>query len=568
MADTETLEREAGPPAVLSTGRGPRRLRGPVLTLLGFVLLLAALNLPNRPEQLSAGAWARIPLELVVLVALGVVLPPRARTLVATVLGLALAVVVLLKALDIGMLVGFYRTFDPLSDPSYAGAGYGVLRDSVGGVRAVLVAVALGVAALAALVLLPLAAVRVTRAAARHRRVATTGVVAVAVAWGLVAVLGTTTGAGLGVASAQTATVTADHVRDLRQGVTDRDDFERLAASDPYAATSPQGLLAGLQGKDVLVVFVESYGRVALEDPRLAPTVTAAVDRATTGLGAAGFSGRSAYLTSPTFGGLSWLAHSTLQTGLPITDQVRYNAVIDSRRLTLASAFGAAGWRTVLVSPADENDISPVTGFYGYDALYDGPAVGYRGPKFGYAPVPDQFTLATLAQRELKPGPRPPLMAEVDLVSSHTPWAPLPRLLDPASLGDGSAYQQVFDQAATADAVWSDPAKVKQAYADSVAYSLDALTSFVANAHDDNLVLVVLGDHQPAAVISGDKASHDVPISVVAKDPAVLDRIAGWGWQPGLRPTATAPVWPMDAFRDRFFSAFGTSGPGLAGKGS
>ena len=98
---------------------------------------------------------------------------------------------------------------------------------------------------------------------------------------------------------------------------------------------------------------------------------------------------------------------------------------------------------------------------------------------------------------------------------------------------------------------------MKQAYADSVAYSLDALTSFVANAHDDNLVLVVLGDHQPAAVISGEGASHDVPVSVVAKDPAVLDRIGGWGWQPGLRPWAAAPVWPMDAFRDRFFSAFG-----------
>jgi hypothetical protein len=327
---------------------------------------------------------------------------------------------------------------------------------------------------------------------------------------------------------------------------------------DPYGPVPGDRLLTALRGKDVLVVFVESYGRVALEDSHLAPTVTAAVDRATTGLSAAGFSGRSAYLTSPTFGGLSWLAHSTLQTGLPITDQVRYNAVIDSRRLTLASAFGAAGWRTVLVSPADENDISPVTGFYGYDALYDGPAVGYRGPKFGYAPVPDQFTLATLAQRELTPGPRAPLMAEVDLVSSHTPWAPLPRMLAPGALGDGSAYQQVFDQAATADAVWSDPAKVKQAYADSVAYSLDALTSFVTNAHDDNLVLVVLGDHQPAAVISGDRASHDVPVSVVAKDPAVLDRIAGWGWQPGLRPTATAPAWPMDAFRDRFFAAYGT----------
>ena len=85
------------------------------------------------------------------------------------------------------------------------------------------------------------------------------------------------------------------------------------------------------------------------------------------------------------------------------------------------------------------------------------------------------------------------------------------------------------------------------------------------NALDDNLVLVVLGDHQPAAVVSGEGASHDVPISVVAKDPAVLDRIGGWGWQTGLRPGATAPVWPMDAFRNRFFTAFGT---GQVGKGS
>jgi hypothetical protein len=538
---------------------------GSVVTVLAFALLVAALNLPNRPEQLSPGAWVRIPLELLVLVGLGLVLPGRARTAVAAVVGVAIAVVTLVKVLDIGMLVGFYRTFDPLSDPSYVGSGYGVLRDSVGGVRAVLVAVALGVAALAALVLLPLAAVRGPRAAPRHRRAATAGVVVAGVVWALLAVLGTTTGANLSVASAQTATVAAGHVGDLRQGIADRTEFERLAAGDPYAAISPQSLLAGLQGKDVLVVFVESYGRVALEDPRLAPTVTAAVDRATTGLGAAGFSGRSAYLTSPTFGGLSWLAHSTLETGLPITDQVRYNAVLDTRRLTLASAFGSAGWRTVLVSPADENDISPVTAFYGYDALYDGPALGYRGPKFGYAPVPDQFTLATLAQRELTPRPRAPLMAEVDLVSSHTPWAPLPRMLDPGTLGDGSAYQQVFDEAATADAVWSDPAKVKQAYADSVAYSLDALTTFVRSAQDDNLVLVVLGDHQPAAVISGEGASHDVPVSVVAKDPAVLDRIGSWGWQPGLRPSATAPVWPMDAFRDRFFAAFGA---GRAGKGS
>jgi hypothetical protein len=68
--------------------------------------------------------------------------------------------------------------------------------------------------------------------------------------------------------------------------------------------------------------------------------------------------------------------------------------------------------------------------------------------------------------------------------------------------------------------------------------------------------VVFLGDHQPASIVSGDRAGHDVPVTVVARDPAVLDRIAGWRWQPGLRPAADSPVWRMDAFRDRFLSAF------------
>jgi hypothetical protein len=49
---------------------------------------------------------------------------------------------------------------------------------------------------------------------------------------------------------------------------------------------------------------------------------------------------------------------------------------------------------------------------------------------------------------------------------------------------------------------------------------------------------------------------HDVPITIVAKDPKVLDRISGWGWQDGLHPGAQAPVWKMDAFRDRFLTAY------------
>jgi hypothetical protein len=72
-------------------------------------------------------------------------------------------------------------------------------------------------------------------------------------------------------------------------------------------------------------------------------------------------------------------------------------------------------------------------------------------------------------------------------------------------------------------------------------------------------VLVVYGDHQAVPIVSGANAGHDVPVTIIARDPAVLDRIAGWGWQPGLRPGQRAPVWPIDAFRDRFLTAFGGS---------
>jgi hypothetical protein len=69
--------------------------------------------------------------------------------------------------------------------------------------------------------------------------------------------------------------------------------------------------------------------------------------------------------------------------------------------------------------------------------------------------------------------------------------------------------------------------------------------------------MIVLGDHQPAAIVSGEDASHQVPISLIARDPSVIRRTAGWGWVDGMRPGSHAPVWPMSAFRNRFLSAFG-----------
>jgi hypothetical protein len=111
-------------------------------------------------------------------------------------------------------------------------------------------------------------------------------------------------------------------------------------------------------------------------------------------------------------------------------------------------------------------------------------------------------------------------------------------------------------QGSSAARVWTTPQGIRAAYEQSVQYTLATLASFVETSTDPNLVLVVLGDHQPATVVSGHGAGHDVPVSIVARDPAVLARISGWGWQRGLLPSPTAPVWRMDTFRNRFLSAY------------
>jgi hypothetical protein len=107
-----------------------------------------------------------------------------------------------------------------------------------------------------------------------------------------------------------------------------------------------------------------------------------------------------------------------------------------------------------------------------------------------------------------------------------------------------------------ASTAWQNPRQVQALYGQSIQYSLDALFDFIARSHDEDLVVVMLGDHQPSEIVSGAGASHDVPISLISADPDVLTAIDGWRWAPGLLPADDGPLWRMDRFRNRFFDAY------------
>ncbi|MEZ5092674.1 CDP-alcohol phosphatidyltransferase family protein [Nocardioides sp.] len=525
-------------------------------TALALTLVWVVLSVPARATQLVPEALLRIPVEALVAVGVALVLPGRGARAWAWVTGVLLGVVVFLKAANLGFTAVLDRPFDPLNDRFYVGPAIGVLEDSVGTTRAV-VWLLLGLAGtLAVLVLLPLGLARVQRVARGHRAVAGAAILVLGLGWSAARAADVRLDPRVPVASTSSADLAVDQVGHLRADLRDRERFAAEIRDDRFAGAPDDALLAGLRGHDVLLVFVESYGRVALTDPELSPGVEAVLDDGTEELASAGYDMRSAYFTSPTFGAASWLAHSTLQSGLWVDSQQRYNQLLLEPRVTLSDAFRRAGWRTVFDLPAVTEAWPQGEGFYHYDRLYDASDVGYRGPAFSYATMPDQYTLSAFRRLELTEGPRPRVMAEIDLVSSHHPWTPLPQLVPEDQVGDGSIFDGMPEAGPTPEEVFADPERVRRQYAASLVYSWESLVSFLREDADPDLVVVVLGDHQPHSYVTGPDPGHDVPVSVIARDPGVIRRIEAWDWDPGLRPTPDAPVWRMDRFRDAFFDAF------------
>ncbi|CAM3394415.1 sulfatase-like hydrolase/transferase [Kibdelosporangium persicum] len=527
-----------------------RRITAKVITALAFVLVLVALVVPNELSRLTPWAVLRIPLEGLAGVALMLVLPPKARRITAAVAGALLGVLLIWKFFDMGFHTTLARPFDPVFDWSFLGPGFEFLAGAIGQGGAVAAAIGAAVLAVAVVVLMALAVMRLSRVVVGRRTAATRALAVLGVVWIGAAAFGQP------LASRSAVALAYDHARQIGTSLQDAKAYDEEASVDAFRDTPGNELLTGLHGKDVVIAFVESYGQVAIQDPVISPGVDAVLDAGTSKLRAAGFEAKSAFITSSTSGGGSWLAHSTLQSGVLINNQKRYDTFVTGDRFTLSQAFKRAGWKTVGVVPQNMKPW-PEGEIYGYDQYYDAHTSGYKGKNFFYARMPDQYTLSAFQRNERARTDRKPVMAEIDLVSSHTPFVPLPQMIDWNAVGDGSIFIPQVENGTKPEAVWNDAGRTRDAYGKSIQYSLNTLISYVETYGDKNLVLVFLGDHQPAPVVTGDGATRNVPVTIVAKDPAVLERTASWGWHDGLNPGQEAPVWPMQAFRDRFLIAFG-----------
>ena len=306
---------------------------------------------------------------------------------------------------------------------------------------------------------------------------------------------------------------------------------KRRSAADPVRSlrgVPADRLLAGLRGKDVVVVFVESYGRVALEGAGFSPGVTEVLRAGDAD------------------------AH---RRGIPDAQRVAHLAHL--RRTQLARPCDAADRRVDRQQSAYDQVVAS-------DRL----SLARVRPRWlahrqrcavGHAPLGVRHARSTATARCSMP-----TTSAITARRSATPASPTstpgilrrPRARAWASTGHGGDRPGVVAHAvgtpAPTGAVVADRRRIGirlaagrgsvdehglagpdtvQAATASRSSTRSARCSRSCTLHDPNLVLVVLGDHQPATIVSGERATHDVPISIIAKDPAVFHAITGWRWQ-------------------------------------
>ncbi len=278
--------------------------------------------------------------------------------------------------------------------------------------------------------------------------------------------------------------------------------------------------------RDVYVVFFESYGAAVFDNPLRMAALRTAYDDVEAVLEGSSWSAVSAFVNSTTFGGASWLAHGSLLSGQRIMDQRDYLTLIESGEALLPHRFGAAGYRTIALVPGITK-AWPEGAAFGYDLIYDAHTIGYNGPRFGWWEIPDQYSLAHLQEQEADQPGRAPLFVLYPTVMSHMPFAPTPPYVEDWE-GLAEAYRRTGMQ--------DQPVDRREAYTGAVRYNLEVLAGFLRQRADDDAVVIVLGDHQPPALVTGPNASWAVPVHVFSRDRQALDGFETLGFQPGVRP--------------------------------
>lgn len=535
----------------------PRARIGAILTAVLGIALLAALFLPARdPVTHRLAAEWRPSAELVgvlFLIAMAALAVPRLVAGRSFAFALALLVVgaALLNLADAATPSLLGRDLNLYWDLQHLPSLFGLARNSAG-LWSASVAAGLLVAAVSLLIAGAYWIWRMVLASLADRRIAIGAAVLLGVALDVTSFLPAEQrplATGLG----------SDIVR--QAAVFERGWRAEAEAGVPLptalASSGPPGSnLAGLKRRDVYLVYIESDGTTVFDTPEFRSALRGPVAEFEAALREAGYTIASNRLVSPTFGGGSWLAHATLASGVRLDDPVLYSQLFRSRRKLLPGYLKDAGWHAIEIMPGIKEP-APEARAWGFDRDVYAAELGYHGPSFGWFVIPDQFTLERAAEICEALGSETPVFTQIVLVSSHIPFSPVPPYL--ADWRDSGAFTTV--PAAAWEEILRPPdwTVLAPGYLKSLKYDFTVLGDWLAKHLAGNGLVILLGDHQPPAVVGGEAQQWTVPVHVLSRDPDLVAPFVAAGYVAGLVPPRTPPAKGMESFLPSFLAAFDRS---------
>lgn len=314
-------------------------------------------------------------------------------------------------------------------------------------------------------------------------------------------------------------------------------------ASDRFLAASPafDGGLSALAGADVMIVFAESYGVSTFENQEFADVLQPARRQLAEAVAESGRFAASALVTSPTFGGGSWLTHAALLAGVDMRVPDHHALLLQSTRPTLVGHFRKHGYRSVALMPG-LHSAWPEGAYYGFDQIYDAASLAYTGPAFGFWRIPDQFSMGRLHQLELADTDGRPRFIVFPTITSHLPFEPVPPVVaDWTFAYEGAApagFNEQLDPATVQELLNQIPdwQRLQGPYLRSIDYSLRWLSEYLRQLAPRPMLMLIVGDHQPAATVVGRDADWSVPVHVVSTSKPLIDSFVASGFVEGLVP--------------------------------
>ena len=338
-----------------------------------------------------------------------------------------------------------------------------------------------------------------------------------------------------------------------------------------------------LRKPDIYLIFLESYGKVLMEVDSISQQYRSQIESTEDSLRKNDWHISSAYSRSPISGGKSWLAFTTVMTGLRLENQTEFDTLVHTHQdyPHLIRYLYGQGYKTFRMKTIENVTAKPLEGekvtetFYDFMYWYKFPDFPYKGFEYDwFGGIPDQYAL-NYFKEHLIPHPELPKFLFFITMASHTPWFPPPKLLDdwhyldtvqqdpyhyPLPPDDMHPYDQFL---------FKYNSRVKEEisfrHARSVFYDIEMCRDFILKQlNEEDAIVILIGDHQPPALKEGGSPSMDTPVHIISKDSIFVNSFISHGFNTGMwaDPDIPAPLQHEGIYSLLMSKLLGTYGKG------